>query len=425
MRMTNWTALFTLAVTVAAAHAADIPQPESTTEANGYSAERLERLHQTIQGSIDRGEYAGAVSLIARDGKTVDWKAYGHRDLAKQEAMEKNDIFRIFSMTKIMVSAAALILHEEGKFLLSDPVSKYIPELAEMKVYEGGEGDSLELVALSRPITIKHLFTHTSGITYDFTAPEELKPLYQKYPVFEQQSSEDFISELVKIPLVDQPGEKMTYGMSTDVLGCLIEVISGQSLGAFMKERLFDPLGLADTGFTVPPEKLDRLALLYTTKEGALSHLAPFEKNQENPPADGSRIAGFESGGGGLYSTAGDYLRFGQMLLNGGELDGVRILSRKSIEIMTANQLEGLEDPTHMFSDSDGFGLGVSVRESLARGNAFGSVGQFGWTGAATTYFSADPKERTIAILLVQHMPYDEYGLFPLFNNLHYQAIID
>ena len=425
MRMSNLPALFALAITVAAVHAADIPQPESTPGANGYSAERLERLHEVIQASVDRGEYAGAVSLIARDGKTVDWRSYGYRDLDKREAMKKDDIFRIYSMTKVIVSAAALILHEEGKFLLSDPVSKYIPDMAEMKVYQGGEGDSMELVELSNPITIKHLFTHTSGITYDFTAPAELKPLYEIYPVYAQQSSEDFITELVKLPLAHQPGEKMTYGMSTDVLGRLIEVISGKSLGVFMKERLFDPLGLVDTGFTVPPEKLDRLALLYTTRDNTLMHLAPDDENQDHLPVDGSKVAGFESGGSGLYSTAGDYLRFGQMLLNRGELNDVRILSRKSIEIMTTNQLEGLDDPTHMYSESDGFGLGVSVRASLARGELLGSVGQYGWNGAATTYFSADPKERTIAILLVQHMPFDEHGLFPLFNNLHYQAIVD
>ena len=188
----------------------------------------------------------------------------------------------------------------------------------------------------------------------------------------------------------------------------LSDLVSGQSLGEFLKERLFDPLGLVDTGFTVPPEKLDRLVLLYTTREGALSHLAPDEENPDLPPANGSKIAGFESGGGGLYSTAGDYLRFGQMLLNGGELDGVRILSRKSIETMTTNQLDGLDDPTHMYSGSDGFGLGVSVRESLAGVELLGSVGQYGWNGAATTYFSADPQERTIVLLLVQHMPYDE-----------------
>jgi CubicO group peptidase (beta-lactamase class C family) len=281
------------------------------------------------------------------------------------------------------------------------------------------------LEELYRPITIKHLFTHTSGLAYDFSAPDELKPFYQGAEMFELKTGEAFIRELVKIPLVHQPGERMTYGVSTDVLGRLVEVISGQSLGEFMKERLFDPLGMVDTGFTVPAEKLDRLALLYTTQEDELVHLAPDEENWFNPPADGSLIAGFESGGGGLYSTAGDYLRFGQMLLNGGELDGVRILSRKSIEIMTVNQLEGLEDPTHMYSDSDGFGLGVSIRESLARGNALGSVGQYGWSGAATTYFSADPKERTIALLLVQHMPFDQHGIFPFFNNLHYQAIID
>jgi CubicO group peptidase (beta-lactamase class C family) len=425
MHMKNRTALLALAITVTAAHAAEKPLPKASPQAHGYSPERLERLHDAIQERIERGEYAGAVSLIARDGKTVDWKAYGYRDLELRDAMETNDIFRIYSMTKVMVSAAALILLEEGEFLLGDPVSKYIPEMVEVKVHKGGKGDALELEELSNPITIRHLFTHTSGLAYDFSAPEELKPFYQAGQLFEQENGEAFIRELVKIPLVHQPGERMTYGVSTDVLGRLIEVVSGQSLGGFMKERLFDPLGMADTGFTVPAEKLDRLALLYTTREDELVHLVPDEENWFNPPVDGSCIAGFESGGGGLYSTAGDYLRFGQMLLNGGELDGVRILSRKSIEIMTANQLEGLEDPTHMYSESDGFGLGVSVRESLARGDLLGSIGQYGWSGAATTYFNADPKERTVVLLLVQHMPYDQHGIFPFFNNLHYQAIID
>ena len=394
---------------------------ESKPEEAGYSPERLEVMHQWLESKIDEGLHAGAVSLIVKDGKIIDWQTYGYRDLENKDAVKKDDIFRIFSMSKVMTSVAALTLFEQGKFQLTDPVSKYIPEIAKMRVYVSGGGDALVLEDQKTAMTIKQLFTHTTGIPYDFSVEGPLFEIYKNYEEFREETGEGFIRELVKKPLVHQPGARPTYGMSTDVLGRLVEVISGQTLGAYMKEHLLGPLGLEDTFFEVPEDKKNRLVALYTYEEGKLRKMDT-EKDSVIP-VDGSRLVGIESGGGGLYSTAKDYAIFAQMLLNGGEYDGVRILSPKTVELMTSNHLEGMGDETHMFNDYEGFGLGVSVRISLSKGNALGSIGQYGWTGAATTFYNADPEENLFAILLIQHMPYDQHGLFPYFQNLYYQAM--
>ena len=395
------------------------PLPVGTPESQGMSSERLARMHTEIQRFVDEGKHAGSVWLIVRNGKIVDWAAYGKRDLEAGLPMEKDTIVRMYSMSKIVASVAALTLLEEARFKLEDPIGDYLPELAHMKVLAGGTAEKPLLADAKRPITIKHLFTHTSGLTYDFgNRPVEVLNREAKLP--EAPSLGDFVTRVSRLPLAHEPGEVFDYGVSTDILGALVEKVSGRSFGAYLEERVFRPLGMNDTGFSVPEAKLSRLAKIY--EKGKDGKLQPAKPGFGIQPAPGPKL---ESGGAGLFSTAGDYARFMQMLLNGGQLDGVRILSRKTVELMMANHLNSLERTTHQFSESDGFGLGGAVRLDLAKSNALGSVGQFGWDGAATTYARLDPKERTVMILLVQHFPFDEYKVFGRFSTLVYAAIVD
>jgi CubicO group peptidase (beta-lactamase class C family) len=396
------------------------PLPVATPESQGMSSERLARGAAEIQRFLDEGKHAGAISLVVRNGKIVDWAARGKRDLEAGLPMEKDTIVRIYSMSKIVTSVAALILLEEARFRLDDPIGEYLPELAHMKVLTGGTTDKPLLADAKRPITIKHLFTHTSGLTYDFgESPVEKLNREAKLP--EAPSLADFVGRVSRLPLAQEPGERFTYGVSTDILGALVEKVSGRSFGAFLEERVLRPLGMKDTGFSVPEAKQARLAKIYEKgKDGKLQPVAkPLFGIQPSP---GPKL---ESGGAGLFSTAGDYARFMQMLLNGGQLDGVRVLSRKTVELMMANHLNSLERTTHQFSESDGFGLGGSVRLDLAKSNTLGSVGQFGWDGAATTLARLDPKERTVMILLVQHFPFDEHKLFGRYTTLVNAAIVD
>ncbi len=401
--------------------------PFTEPEQVGFSSERLSVLHDWLQAKIDHGLHAGAVSLIARDGKIVDWKSYGYRDLATQDPMDNNDIFRIFSMTKVVVSVAALQLYERGVFQLTDPVARFIPEIDTMKVYVSGQGDQMVLEQQRTQMTIKHLLTNTSGLPYEFTAGDALYDIYKHHEEYYQSTGSGFIRELVKKPLAHQPGERFTYGMSTDVLGLVIEAASGMSLGEYLDKHIWSPLGMKDTFFEVPSSKRERLVSLYTHEQGQLKHLVPTDKSEwyTVPPKDGERMTGIESGGGGLYSTASDYAVFAQMMLNRGVYNGVRILSAETIELMISNHLQGLGDGTHQFNDFEGFGLGVSVRVSLPAENTLGSLGQYGWNGGFTTFYSADPKEGLFAIHLFQHDPFDQHGIFPYFQNLYYQSLVE
>jgi len=400
--------------------ASDWPLPQTRPEKAGFSQERLEKMHGLIRSYIDQGKHAGAIAVIARNGKLVDFTTYGFRDLEARAPMRSDTIVRVYSMSKVITSVAVLMLYEEGRFSLTDPISMYIPELKDLKVCVGGSPDEPKLVDAKRPITIKHLLTHTSGLPYEFSAIEPVKTMHQRADLWESTSLKDFIQRLAKLPLVQQPGEGFTYGVNIDVLGYLIEVISGQPLEQFMQERIFNPLKMKDTGFDVPPEKMSRLAKIYEAgpdgklREAKVSFGAYAEKGR-----------GIPSGGGGLFSTAGDYLRFGQMLLNGGKLDGKQILGRKTVELMMANNLTDLERGSQPGNPSEGFGLGGGVRLDLAKGNSLGSIGQFGWNGAATTSFNIDPKEKTVVLLLTQHFPYNQTGIFAKFYTLFYQALVD
>ena len=397
------------------------PLPPVDPQELGFAPDRLEKMHAMIQSHIDQGKHAGAISAVARDGQLVDFRTYGFRDLEARAPMTPDTIVRVYSMSKVITSVAMMQLFEEGRFRLDDPVERYIPELKNLKVCTGGTVEQPVLVDAKRSITIKHLLTHTAGFAYDFSAKEPVRQMYQKADLLEAGSLKEFIERLAKLPLVQQPGEAFNYGVNTDVLGYLVEVVSGRPFEVYMQEHVFDPLRMLDTGFDVAPEKQSRLAKLY--EAGPDGKLRPVVRPPYGTYAEKGK--GFPSGGGGLFSTAGDYLRFAQMLLNGGRLDDQQILGRKTVELMTANHLTFLEKPFLDANQSEGFGLGGSVRVDLAKSNQLGSVGEFGWNGAATTTFRIDPEERTVAILLTQHLPYDQHGIFSRFYTLVYQSLVD
>ncbi len=398
------------------------PLPLTTPADTGFSAERLAAMHRTIDGFVDAGKYSGYITLIARDGRIVDWQAHGWQDIEAKVPLQKDSIVRLHSMTKIITSVGILMLIEDGKLKLGDPVEKYLPALKDRKVLVGGSADAPVLEPAARPITIRDLLTHTAGYYYPESWSAEPVPieLMKRADPFSADNLDEFVARVAKIPLHQQPGTKFRYGIHTDLLGAIIEKVSGQKLSQFLQERIFGPLGMTDTAFWVPADKRTRLAKTYFhSPDGKLA--ATPAVNRTPPTAE----HGVLSGGGGLFSTAGDYVRFAQMLLNGGELDGKRLLSPKSVELMRQNHIAHLADP-HPFARPElGFGLGVRMITDLGRSPFLGSAGMFGWDGAATTIVWMDPQEHTVAIFLAQHMPFDEDAIFTTFANGYNAAIVE
>jgi len=375
------------------------------------SAERLARIHTVLQRYVEREEIAGAVSLVARHGRIVYQDTAGMMDREAGKPMQPDAMFRIASMTKPITSLAAMMLYEEGYFQLNDPVSKFIPELKNMMVaaptWPGGVGAASKVPA-EREITIRHLLTHTAGL------PGLNAESYIKMERRPDDAMGDLVKRLVKLPLNFQPGTAWEYGPATDVLGYLVEVISGMPLDRYFAERIFRPLGMTDTYFYVPEDKLPRLAANYMPDQPKGIKLAP-------TPARTARK--LFSGAGGLVSTAGDYVRFCQLMLNGGTLNGTRLLSRKTVELMTQNHIGNLP----MWKNLAGyrFGLGYRVLTDLGESANLGSLGSYGWGGAYGTYFWIDPKEDTIGILMIQIRPYDHLNFRKDFQTLATQAIVD
>ena len=388
----------------------------SAATGDGFDRDRLELLHRTTKRFIDHGKHAGIITLLAHNGRIVDLQTYGYRDLEKSLPMERDTICRIYSMSKIITSVAALILWEEGYFNLDDTAETYLPELKGRKVFKGGSAEAPELAEGSRPITIKHLFTHTSGLIYDFDEKDPLGKIYKQADLWSVPDLDAFMKKVADLPLKHQPGDQYSYGINTDVLGALVERLSQKKFSVFLQERIFKPLGMKDTSFDVPDDKMNRLAKTY--KQGPEGKLIEAELLIGTSPA-----LGVESGGGGLFSTADDYFRFAQMLLNNGTFDGKRILGRKTVELMTANHLLSLPDQAEVAKRAQGFGLGVEVQQDLGRSGLPGSVGAFGWYGAATTYARIDPRERIVAIALAQHFPFNEHNFFAKFATGYYQAL--
>ncbi|MDY7105125.1 MAG: serine hydrolase domain-containing protein [Actinomycetota bacterium] len=396
----------------------------------GLSAERLGRIEPFFQREyVDTGKLAGLVTLVARRGQVAHLAAFGQRDLEAGAAMETDTIFRIYSMTKPITSVALLSLYEEGRFQLDDPVSRFIPSWADLRVWSDGTPLKYTTEFPEREMQIRDLLTHTSGLTYGFMGRHPLDALYRRKKV-EKDAAKDLgemIETLADLPLLFSPGTQWSYSVATDVCGYLCEVISGQPFDRFLAERIFEPLGMVDTGFSVPADKVDRLAANYAWTAGDPLHLfdAPERSTYLAQP-------GFLSGGGGLVSTAHDYLRFALMLANRGELDGRRVLGRKTVEYMTRNHLPGGGDLASMgqkvFSEVSyegiGFGLGVSVVLDPSAAGVVGSEGAHGWGGAASTNFSVDRSEELVTIILAQLMPSSQYPIRREMSSLAYQALI-
>ena len=410
---------FVLATAAALAHAA--PLPDAGPEEVGMSTQRLGRVDAAMQKAVDSGELPGAVVFIARDGQLVYAKSFGWQDREKKIPMANDSIFRLYSMTKPVVSVAAMILVEEGKLGLQEPVSKYIPEFKNMKIgTESKDADGKVVLALAdakRQITVQDLLRHTSGLTYGVLgAPNAIKKMYLDAQIFSQKwVLADFAKALAKLPLQSEPGTTWEYSHSSDVLGRVVEVASGQTLDVFLSARIFGPLKMVDTGFQVPPEKLNRLAQpmpdVYT---GKMPELIDFSKTQS-----------FFAGGHGLVSTAGDYLRFAQMLANGGELEGARILGPRIVEYMTSNHVNPQIDKgsTYLPGPGYGFGLGFATRTDRGQSEWPGSPGDFFWSGYAGTYFWVDPEEALVPVLMTQEPVRRQYYRV-LMRNLVYQAIV-
>lgn len=387
----------------------------------GFSAARLARISSGLKGYIDRKQFAGYVALVARRGRVVYYETAGTMGLETARAMRRDAIFRIYSMTKPITSAAALILLEEGRYRLNDPLSLHLPMFKDMKVYTP-HGADFDLVPARREITVHDLFTHTAGLSYGFEQNSYLDGLYREkfQGIFEKKSEmglEEMVEEIAKMPLAAHPGTAFRYSVAIDVLGYLVQVLSGKPFEVYLKERIFDPLGMADTAFWVPPEKVSRFtATMSVNEKGELIVL-------DDPASSAyTRPAKCPFGGGGLVSTSEDYLRFCQMLLNQGRLGNTRILGRKTIELMFSNHLP----PGVPYSDAaHGFGLGGAVLLDPALSGKLGSPGSWLWGGAANTKFWIDPKEELIGILMLQFMPNDLYPIETDFHNLVYQALVD
>lgn len=416
-----------LALAIGAALAAAAPAealllPFNEPAAAGFSPARLGRLHEFMGEVTASGQYLGAVTLVARHGRVVDWRTYGHRDLAKTESMSPDSIFRIYSMTKTITSVAVLMLMEEGRFTLEEPVAKYLPEFAGIQVFAGGTADAPVLRPAARPITIHHLLTHTAGFATDGADPAPVREIFNRFDLHESPDLRAYCAHLATLPLATDPAARFSYdGVNSDVLGRLVEVVSGMPFETFLQQRLFDPLGMSDTGFEVPQTDRARIAEICSTGPDDVLMPAP-ELARVRP---GDRLNPYPSGAGGLYSTAGDYFRFAQMLLDGGKGNGAVILGRKTVELMMQNHLAHLGPRIAGLNPGDGFGLGGRVLVDVAARGRLGSPGQFGWSGAGSTYYTVDPMEGLVALILIQHIPQDPHKVSPRFFNLVFQALVD
>ncbi len=390
----------------------------------GFSSTRLERIRPVMQRYLDENKFAGIVTMIARRGQLIHFEALGQQDKESNQPMQLDSLFRIYSMTKPITTVAAMMLYEEGRFQLSDPVAKFIPAFKATKVWVKQNFAGMELAPQTAPMTVRDLMTHTAGLSYGWFNDTPVDALYREAQILDgKRSLAELVQVLATIPLVYQPGTRWRYSVATDVLGHLVEIMAGMPLDQFFAEKIFKPLGMPDTHFSVPEMEVKRFTTVYTTTEtGALA------------PLDAAATSRFLhkpnvfSGGGGLVSTATDYMRFCQMMLNGGELDGVRLLGRKTVELMVANHLPAALLPIGVGDNllsGEGFGLGYSILLDPAQNQILGSQGVYAWSGAANTTFWIDPKEELIAILMAQFMPSSTYPVASDFRVLTYQALMD
>jgi CubicO group peptidase (beta-lactamase class C family) len=397
--------------------------PAATPESVGLSSARVARLGSVMKEYADARKVAGLVTLVARHGKVVQFEAYGKQDLENDLPMQKDTIFRIASQSKAVTSVAILMLMEEGKLLLNDPVSRFIPAFKKTTVAVpppagSTPGSPVAVVAAKREITIRDLLTHTAGISYGggpAAAQWKAAGLDTFYFADKDETIGSAIDRLATLPMDAQPGEKYLYGYNTDILGSVVERASGLPLDEFFRTRIFEPLRMKDTHFFLPQAQRARLATVYSTKDGGIVR-APAPGLGQGDYVDGPRKC--FSGGAGLLSTATDYARFLQMLLNGGELDGVRLLSPTTVKLATVNHVGTL------FGERSGFGLGFEVVEDLGKWGRPGSVGAFGWGGAYHTTYWVDPAQELVVVLMTQLLPADGSNLQDTFRALVYSSIV-
>lgn len=397
----------------------------------GLDLDRLARIEQHIEREyLDKGRLPGTLTLLARRGEIVWVKAQGLMDVERGKPVQRDSLFRIYSMTKPITSIAMMQLYEQGRFLLDDPVHKYIPAWRNLQVFKAGVYPNFLTVPAQRAMTIRDLFTHMSGLTYGFMQRSNVDAAYRELGLDGSKglTLDSLVENLARLPLEFSPGSAWNYSVATDVLGYLVQVLSGLPLDEYFRQHIFAPLGMQDTFFSVPADKLERFAACYQFKQGGGFSL-------QDDPANShfTRAQGFLSGGGGLVSSIDDYWRFAQALCNGGELDGQRIIGRKTLEFMRSNHLPGNADlpalSTGAFSETpyegSGFGLGFSVKTDVAKSQVNGSVGEYGWGGMASTSFMIDPQEELVLIFMTQLMPSSTYAIRQELRAIAYGALVD
>ncbi|WP_029916444.1 serine hydrolase [Caulobacter sp. UNC358MFTsu5.1] len=433
-RLTMAAAMAAIALAPMTAHAAPKPAPAAilapaTPEAEGFSSERLKRLDGYMQGLVYQGHLPGAITLVARHGKVVSYETYGKKAIGGAP-MAKDTIFRIYSQTKPVTGVAMMMLFEEGKWRLDDPVTKFVPEFAHLQVYKGQNPDGTFITEpATRVPTMREIMSHTGGFAYGLRTDQPVEKAYRDSGLLGSKTQAEFLDKLVKLPLASQPGTEWRYSVSVDIQGLIVERLSGMSLADFMKSRIFDPLKMTDTAFYVPAAKSDRLAALYI----------PDPKTRKLVPADNFMVLDvtkppvIASGGGGLVSTTADYARFAQMLLNGGELDGARILSPGTIKLMASNHLSDIvmATPDASFSPAKGvgFGLDFAVVTDPARDGTLQGEGTYSWGGAAGTWFWIDPENDLFMLGMIHILAKDiDPALAKISDDastLVYQALVD
>ena len=438
LRFLNYSLATVMALVSALSSAAQQTQPPARhtldmtlvkPESVGFSAERLERLHAYMKQVIDAKELSGMVTILARHGEVVDYWNYGERDMASGTPMTKDTIFRDFSMTKPVTGVAMMILYEQGKWLPSDPIAKFIPEFAHLKVYKGTDADGkMVLVDPEHPPTMAELMSHTAGFTYGFFGDTPVDKMYRDANIFQSKNLKEFIDKLAAIPLTYQPGKGWTYSVSMDIEGYIVEKLSGQSLPDFIRDNIYKPLGMKDAGFFVPAEKRSRFATLYVNDDQGKM------KAEDGKGFGGtySEQPGMPSGGGGMVSTAEDYYRFASMLANGGELDGKRILGPASVLLMSSNHLApelltgqfgiGMMQMRRGF----GYGYNCAVEYDPQAANLPDGKGTFLWDGAAGTWFWIDPANDVVFVGMIQRQ-LSKFSPNVEFESraLVYQALVD
>ncbi len=389
--------------------------PTAQPEEVGLSSPRLGKLSEVLRARIERGHIPGAVAIVSRNGRIAYHESFGVRDPNGRDPMPKDAIFRIYSMTKAIVSVATMMLWEEGRLLLDEPVSKYIPAFAGQKVLVQRDGTT-DHVAVGRDATIQDLLRHTSGLTYEFRGTGPVHKAYMDAKIFRRsQTNADQAEALGKLPLLHQPGTRWEYSRSTDVLGRLVELVSERSLGEFLSTRILKPLGMSDSGFSVPEAQQGRIAEAFAKDPEGGTDVQLIEVRQK---------PSFELGGGGMVATTLDYARFLQMMLNGGTLAGTRLLARPTVALMTSDHLGPVTGAPDLLPPGYGFGLGFAVRMQAGIAPMPGAVGQDYWGGAAGTTFWVDPAERLFAVLMIQAPAQREFYRV-MFRDMVYSAIAD